>query len=97
MPSIVVILGTGGTIAGRAASSQDNVGYRAGQVGVQALVDAVPALAAVPAMVPPVPKTTHCLKFFLSTTCTIQKTGQKYSYWMKKQIHPVLHTGVHHV
>lgn len=45
MPSIVVILGTGGTIAGRAASSQDNVGYHAGQLGVQALVDAVPALA----------------------------------------------------
>ena len=45
MPSIVVILGTGGTIAGRAASSHDNVGYRAGQLGVQALVDAVPALA----------------------------------------------------
>jgi L-asparaginase len=30
----IVVLGTGGTIAGRAASAQDNVGYRAGEVGV---------------------------------------------------------------
>jgi L-asparaginase len=42
--SLVVVLGTGGTIAGRAASAQDNVGYRAGELSVQALLDAVPAL-----------------------------------------------------
>ena len=41
----VVILGTGGTIAGRAASAQDNVGYTAGQIGVGDLLAAVPALA----------------------------------------------------
>jgi L-asparaginase len=41
----IVILGTGGTIAGTAADPQDNVGYRAAQVGVQALVAAVPQLA----------------------------------------------------
>lgn len=41
----VVILGTGGTIAGRAAEAQDNVGYRAGEIGVDALLAAVPALA----------------------------------------------------
>ena len=34
----VVVLGMGGTIAGRAASAQDNVGYTAGQVGVAELV-----------------------------------------------------------
>ncbi|MED5619376.1 asparaginase [Ideonella sp. BN130291] len=41
----VVILGTGGTIAGRSAQAGDNVGYTAGQIGVDALVAAVPALA----------------------------------------------------
>lgn len=44
----LVILGTGGTIAGRAAQAGDNVGYVAGQVGVADLVAAVPALAGVP-------------------------------------------------
>jgi L-asparaginase len=42
---IVVILGTGGTIAGTAAQRLDNVGYTAAQLGVAQLVDAVPALA----------------------------------------------------
>ena len=41
----VVILGTGGTIAGTAASAGDNIGYAAAQIGVAALVAAVPALA----------------------------------------------------
>jgi L-asparaginase len=41
----VVILGTGGTIAGTAASAADNVGYTAAQLGVASLVAAVPALA----------------------------------------------------
>ena len=41
----LVILGTGGTIAGRAAQASDHVGYVAGQVGVGELVQAVPALA----------------------------------------------------
>jgi L-asparaginase len=35
----VVVLGTGGTIAGRAAAAGDNVGYTAGQVGVSHLID----------------------------------------------------------
>lgn len=34
----VVVLGTGGTIAGQAASAGDNLGYVAGQIGVEALV-----------------------------------------------------------
>jgi L-asparaginase len=42
---LVVILATGGTIAGTAASSTDTTGYRAGALGADALVAAVPALA----------------------------------------------------
>jgi L-asparaginase len=42
---IVVVIGTGGTIAGMAARADDHVGYRAGQLGVEALIAAVPALA----------------------------------------------------
>jgi L-asparaginase len=41
----VVILGTGGTIAGTAAQGLDNVGYTAAQLGVEQLIQAVPALA----------------------------------------------------
>ncbi len=41
----LVILGTGGTIAGSAASPHEAVGYRAGVIGVEHLVAAVPAFA----------------------------------------------------
>jgi L-asparaginase len=41
----IVIFGTGGTIAGKAKSASDNIGYTAGQVGVTELVAAIPALA----------------------------------------------------
>jgi L-asparaginase len=44
----LVVLGTGGTIAGRATQANDNVGYVAGQVAVSDLVAMVPALAACP-------------------------------------------------
>jgi L-asparaginase len=44
----VVILGTGGTIAGTADSATDSVGYRAARLGVDALIASVPPLAAVP-------------------------------------------------
>ena len=44
--STVVVLGTGGTIAGTAADAGDNVGYTAAQLGVAQLVKAVPALQA---------------------------------------------------
>ena len=43
----VVVLGTGGTIAGTSASAGDNVGYTAAQRGVDQLVAEVPALAQV--------------------------------------------------
>ena len=38
----IVVLGTGGTISGRAASARDNVGYVAGQVAAGELVAGVP-------------------------------------------------------
>ncbi|MFT3955896.1 MAG: asparaginase [Piscinibacter sp.] len=44
----VAVLATGGTIAGTAADPGDNIGYTAAQLGVRALVDAVPALREVP-------------------------------------------------
>jgi L-asparaginase len=40
----VVILGTGGTIAGRASKSADNIGYTAAQVGIDQLLAAIPGL-----------------------------------------------------
>ena len=42
---LVVILATGGTIAGTASASTDTTGYRAGALGAAALIAAVPALA----------------------------------------------------
>lgn len=44
----IVVLGTGGTIAGAAASAADHVGYKAGQIPVQQLLAGIPALAQVP-------------------------------------------------
>ncbi len=43
LPRTVVVLGTGGTIAGRAASAIDNVGYAAGEVAVAELAGSVTA------------------------------------------------------
>jgi L-asparaginase len=43
--SKIVVLGTGGTLAGTASDPGDNVGYRAGQIGIAALVERIPALA----------------------------------------------------
>jgi L-asparaginase len=42
---VVVVLGTGGTIAGAAARADDHVGYEAGALDAAALVAAVPSLA----------------------------------------------------
>ena len=41
---LVVVIGTGGTIAGTAASASHHVGYTAGALSAQALIDAVPPL-----------------------------------------------------
>lgn len=46
--SRIVVVATGGTIAGTAARPGDNIGYVAAQLGAEALVDAVPALAGTP-------------------------------------------------
>lgn len=43
--SLVVVIGTGGTIAGRAAHAGDHTGYQAGALTAQDLVAGVPALA----------------------------------------------------
>jgi L-asparaginase len=40
----IVILGTGGTIAGLSASAGDNIGYTAAQVGVEQLASEIPSL-----------------------------------------------------
>ena len=42
----IVVLGTGGTIAGTAASATDHTGYIAAQIGVEALLTNVPGLSA---------------------------------------------------
>ncbi|MFZ2295241.1 MAG: asparaginase [Polaromonas sp.] len=41
----IVLLGTGGTIAGKAASPSDNIGYTAAQVEISQLLLRIPALA----------------------------------------------------
>ena len=46
MARSIVILGTGGTIAGKSASASDNVGYVASQVGIAQLLAAIPSLCA---------------------------------------------------
>ncbi len=45
---VVVVLGTGGTIAGTAARADDTLNYRSAQLGVADLVAAVPPLGGVP-------------------------------------------------
>ena len=40
----VIILGTGGTIAGKAQSNTEMTGYKAGELGIQTLIDAVPEM-----------------------------------------------------
>ena len=47
-PGTVVVLGTGGTIAGTAAHAAQHTGYTAGVLGAEALVAAVPALRGLP-------------------------------------------------
>jgi L-asparaginase len=45
---VVVVLGTGGTIAGTAASAADSVGYTPAQLGAAQLIAAIPGLAGQP-------------------------------------------------
>jgi L-asparaginase len=63
MPSdsqVVVVLGTGGTIAGTAEQASDHVGYAAGVLTAQALIAAVPALAAAPVQAESVAQLDSC-------------------------------------
>ncbi|MDD2919042.1 asparaginase [Rhodoferax sp.] len=46
-PKNIVVLGTGGTIAGTAARASDNLGYSAAQVGVADLLAGVPGMSEV--------------------------------------------------
>ena len=46
MKKKIVVLGTGGTIAGRSERGSDNVGYKAGEVDVQSLLQAISPLQA---------------------------------------------------
>jgi L-asparaginase len=48
MQSMVVILGTGGTIAGVAPPGASDLAYEAAQLGIEALVQAVPGLQGLP-------------------------------------------------
>ena len=45
-PNTVVVLGTGGTMAGTSARAGDNIGYTAAQLGVADLLQSVPGLQA---------------------------------------------------
>ena len=44
----IVVLGTGGTLAGAAATPGDNVGYKAAQFGIGELLARIPSLQGVP-------------------------------------------------
>lgn len=43
-PRKIIVLGTGGTLAGTAADAQDNIGYRAAQIGIGELLARIPSL-----------------------------------------------------
>ena len=47
-PKTVVVLGTGGTIAGTAGSLSDAIGYTAAQLGIEQLIASAPALSELP-------------------------------------------------
>ena len=44
----IAVLGTGGTLAGAASDKQDNLGYRAGQIGIADILAAIPGLQGLP-------------------------------------------------
>lgn len=44
----IVVLGTGGTVAGGSASVHDNIGYTAAQLGIAELLQAIPSLQQLP-------------------------------------------------
>ena len=44
----IVVLATGGTLAGTASDPMDNIGYEAAQIGIEELLGAIPALRGLP-------------------------------------------------
>ena len=65
-----VFLGTGGTIAGSAATAGDNVGYTAAQVGIEALLhDALPAKAG------------PCLHWVCEQVAQVDSKDMDFSVW----------------
>lgn len=47
-PRKIIVLATGGTLAGRARSAYDNIGYTAAQIGIDELLVAIPSLHGMP-------------------------------------------------
>ncbi|MET3494844.1 asparaginase [Variovorax boronicumulans] len=74
----VVVLGTGGTIAGKAASSGDNIGYTAGQVGVADLLGGITAPEGVTLVAEQVAQLDSKDMSFE----TWQKLGQRCAHWL---------------
>ena len=65
-----VFLGTGGTIAGSAATAGDNVSYTAAQVGIEALLhDALPAKAG------------PCLHWVCEQVAQVDSKDMDFSVW----------------
>lgn len=46
----IVVLGTGGTLAGASQDAADNVGYSSAQIGIERILAAIPALAGTPVL-----------------------------------------------
>lgn len=42
MKKVIVMLGMGGTIAGQSLSARDNIGYKAGELGVKSILEMIP-------------------------------------------------------
>ena len=79
-----VVLGTGGTIAGTAASPSDLTGYKAGQLGVQSLLEAVPGLRQVLQGEPLVCEQVAQLDSKDMDHATWQALAQRCSHWLSQ-------------
>ncbi|MEJ8809794.1 asparaginase [Variovorax ureilyticus] len=74
----VVVLGTGGTIAGRASQAGDNIGYTAGQVGVADLLGGIEAPEGVALLAEQVSQIDSKDMSF----AIWQKLAQRCAYWL---------------
>lgn len=66
----IKILATGGTIAGRGSSAQDVSNYKAGELGIQTLIDAVPEIK-------------QYAKVSGEQICNIDSSSMTYDIWLK--------------